>query len=71
MRATWEITIERRDGSQLFRRQFHGREPSPQEVIEATDDAGRTVRARIGVITKHPPKVAGLGIFQISAHEID
>jgi N-acetylglutamate synthase-like GNAT family acetyltransferase len=71
VQATWEITIERRDGSRYVCTEYHGREPSPQEIIETTDDAGRTIRAKINVITKHLPKVAGLGIFQITAKEIE
>jgi hypothetical protein len=41
------------------------------EVISATDDAGRVIQARIDHFTRHPPKAAGLGIFQISAIEIE
>lgn len=71
VQATWEITIECRDGSRCVQQQFHGREPAPHETIKITDDTGRTIRAKIEVITKHRPKAAGLGIFQISAREID
>jgi hypothetical protein len=72
VQATWEITIERRDGSKYeCPRQFHGRAPVTHEVVETTDEEGRVIRARILGITRHPPKVAGLGIFQISALEID
>jgi hypothetical protein len=71
VQATWEITVQRRDGSRYSCTQFHGRAPVTHEVIETTDEEGRVIRARILLITRHPPKVAGLGIFQTSAGEID
>jgi hypothetical protein len=70
VRAAWEITIQRRDGSSYHWTKFCGREPALHAVIEATDEEGRVIRARISAVTKHPPKQASHGVFQISAQEI-
>lgn len=70
-RASWEITIQRRDGSSYRWTKFCGREPTLYAVIETTDEERRVIRARIGAVTKHPPKATALGVFQISAQEID
>ncbi len=69
--GTWEITIERHDGSRYHYAERYPREPVLHELIETSDPIGRTIRAKISVIIKHPPKLAGLSIFQISAQEID
>jgi len=71
VRATRGITIERRDGSNHRRWVVHGRDPALHEVTEATDDAERAIRVRIGSFTKHQPKAAGLGVFQITTQIID
>jgi hypothetical protein len=71
VRSAWEITIQRHDGSSYRWTKFCGREPALHAVIEAADEEGCVIRARIDAVTKHPPKKAGLGVFQISAQEID
>jgi len=73
MKFTWEINGVRLDGKPYSCRQFHDRKPALNDEIDITDDeTGRVIfRAKIGGVTEHPSKGAGLGILQISANEID
>ena len=70
VRGTWQITIKRRDGSLHSYTEFRGRPPQLHELIETADTAGHPVRARIDGLHHTPPKLAGLGIWEIAATQI-
>jgi hypothetical protein len=70
VRGTWQITIKRTDGSEHRYTEFLGRAPQPHEIIETSDTAGQLVRARIEGLHHTPPKLVGLGIWEIAATEI-
>ena len=70
VRGTWQVTVKRMDGSEHCYTEFLGRAPQPHEIIETADTTGHLLRARIEGLRHTPPKLAGLGIWQIAAAEI-
>jgi hypothetical protein len=70
VRGTWQITIKRTDGSEYCYTEFLGRAPQLHELIETAAKSGHLLRARIEGLHHTPPKLAGLGIWEIAATEI-
>jgi hypothetical protein len=68
--GTWKFTVTRRDGSQHRQTEQHGRPPRVGDEIECKDETGCTIRARIESFHHDPPKLAGLGVWEIAAKEI-
>jgi hypothetical protein len=68
--ATWEITINRQDGSRLRFSELRGRAPKKGEIIE-TADAGKIIKARIeGYREERQAGGSRPSFFQVTATEI-
>jgi hypothetical protein len=69
--GTWKITVAHRDGRKRQYTMLHPRVPREGEIVELKDDAGRTVRARLGSPDRRPQEGRkSLGLWEIKATEV-
>jgi hypothetical protein len=69
--VSWEITVQRRDGTQLPpRSEVRQGPPLRGQRIQVKDDQGNTILAEIAHYTYHPPQGPGPGPYQVTVREI-
>jgi hypothetical protein len=69
--VSWEITVERLDGSRLPPRlEVRRGPPLKGQKIQVKDDQGNTISAEIVHYTYHPPQGPGSGPYQITVREL-
>ncbi len=70
MSVSWEITVERRDGTRLRRHETHRSAPLKAQKITVKDDHGKTILAEIIQYKAGSPRGTGPAPYQVTVREV-